>query len=140
MIMRRHRIQNFRRVFSNDMLPTVRNSDESCVINIEDYFKGNGTHWVCVFNDSNSPDVEYFDSFGLPPPDLILGYMKTGAKGIVYNNSEIQEISSIMCGYYCCYFIIKRFDGYEPLDILLQFDQDPSNRNENIIRNVASFM
>jgi len=66
--------------------------------------------------------------------------MKTGAKGIVYNNSEIQEISSIMCGYYCCYFIIKRFDGYEPLDILLQFDQDPSNRNENIIRNVASFM
>ena len=45
----------------------------------------------CVYNDSKIKDVEYFDSFGLYPPDCIVRFMDTVNKGIVYNNGEIQK-------------------------------------------------
>lgn len=138
-IMTRYTIDNFRGVFSKDMLPSTLDRNESCVINIEDYFRGSGTHWVCVYNDPSSRDVEYFDSFGLFPPDVVLNYMKTGHKGIIYNDSEIQTIESIMCGYFCCYYIISRHMGRRPLDVLLQFDQEPNKHNEQIIKNIAYY-
>jgi len=119
------------------MLPSTIHNNESCIINIQDYFAGNGTHWVCVYNDPKSKDVDYFDSFGLHPADCIVEYMDTAGKGIVYNDVDIQSIDSIMCGYYCCYYIIQRFKGRKPLDILLEFDQRPTQINENIIKQFA---
>jgi len=119
------------------MLPVTISRNESCVINIQDYFEGNGTHWVCVYNDPKSKDVEYFDSFGLRPADRIVEYMDTAGKGIVYKDVDIQSIDSIMCGYYCCYYIIQRYKGRKPLDIILEFDQKPSCYNENIIKQIA---
>ncbi len=47
-IMTRQHILNFRGVFSKDMLPGALKNNECCVINIQNYFAGNGTHWVCV--------------------------------------------------------------------------------------------
>ena len=135
--MKKHNIHNFTGVFSKDMLPSVMAKSSSCIINIENYFEGNGTHWVCVYNDPKSKDVEYFDSFGLSPPDLIRHFLETTDKGIVYNDVDIQHINSMMCGYYCCYYVIKRYARVKPLDILLEFDQGPSTDNERAIREIA---
>jgi hypothetical protein len=130
-------ISNFRGVFSKDMLPKFINKNESVVINLENYFAGNGTHWVGVYNSPNSDVIEYFDSFGLYPPDTILTYMKTSNKdGCIYNSSEIQDMESIMCGYYVCYYLKQRYLGVCPIDILLQFDQTPTVKNEKLIRNI----
>ena len=135
--MKDHDIHNFVGVFSKDMLPSAMAKSSSCIINIENYFDGNGTHWVCVYNDPKSKDVEYFDSFGLSPPNLIRHFLDTVGKGIVYNDVDIQRIDSMMCGYYCCYYVIKRYAGVRPLDVLLEFDQGPSMSNERTIRSIA---
>jgi len=112
------------------------NKNESIIINLENYFEGGGTHWVCIYNDPKSNDIEYFDSFGLTPPGIILKYLKSSnKKGVTYNSSEIQNLNSFMCGYYCCYYIMERFNGRKPIDLLLTFDQKPTLFNEKFITN-----
>jgi len=51
-------------------------------VNLHYYFAGSGTHWVC-----KSKNVEYFDSFGLIPPNQVVKYMKTTNKNIIYNKN-----------------------------------------------------
>ena len=96
---------NYRGTFSKDMLPKTMKKNETTVVNLEDYFAGDGTHWVCIYNDEKSDKVEYFDSFGLVPPNEVIKYMKTTNKNIIYNDSHIQNMNSILCGYYCIYYI-----------------------------------
>ncbi|DAC81744.1 TPA_asm: adenain [Trichoplax MELD virus] len=139
-IMKKYKIKNFRGVSSKDMLPKTMLKSECGVVNVQDYFAGPGTHWVCYYCDLHSNDVEYFDSFGLYPPSEILSYLKTAKKGIVYNRSQIQNINSVMCGYYCCYYLIKRYYNNKPLDILLDYEQKPTTFNERLIKQFANFI
>ena len=132
-IMKRYKITNFRGCYSKDILPSSPNKNESLIVNLEDYLDGSGTHWTAIYNAPNSRDIEYFDSFGILPPDDVKRYMRKANKGILYNSSTIQDISSIMCGYYCVYFIIQRFLGRRMHEILLDFTQNPSFFNEWII-------
>ena len=64
-IMKKYKITNYRGTYSKDMLPKSINNSESMIINLQDYFKGEGTHWVVIYNDKNSNMIEYIDSFGL---------------------------------------------------------------------------
>ena len=115
--------------------------DESLIINLEDYVDGNGTHWVAVFNSPHNYDIQYFDSFGLFPPDIVISsYLNRANKGIVYNSSMIQGINSIMCGYYCLYFIMHRYKGRPMNEILLDFTQHPSVFNEWLISHFGKIM
>ena len=54
-------------------------------------------------------------------------------KGIVYNSSMLQDINSVLCGYYCLYFIIYRWQRRSMQDILLDFTQVPSLENEHCV-------
>ena len=136
-IMKDNEISNFRGVFSKDILPKKMLRDESIIINIQDLLDGGGTHWVAVYNNRNHKDVEYFDSFGLYPSDIVIKYMKKAGKGIVYSSNQIQGIDSVMCGYYCIYLIIERYKGRKMMDILLQFKYKPAIMNELLIRSFA---
>ena len=75
---------NYRGTFSKDILPKTMKKNEATVVNLQDYFAGDGTHWVCIYNDKKSDKVEYFDSFGLVPPNEVIKYMKTTNKNIIY--------------------------------------------------------
>ena len=125
---------NFRGTFSKDILPKSMKSNESLIVNLQDYFSGNGTHWVCIYNDSKSDNVEYFDSFGLVPPNEVIRYMKTANKNIIYNDTQIQNINSILCGYYCLYYIMQRNKGEKADEVLLDFHDKPSAFNENFMK------
>ena len=96
---------NYRGTFSKDMLPKTMKKNEATVVNLIDYFAGDGTHWVCIYNDEKLDKAEYFDSFGLVPPNKVIKYMETTNKNIIYNDSQIQNMNSILCGYYCIYYI-----------------------------------
>ena len=85
------------------MLPKQIGEDESVVINTQDYLDGGATHWVCVVNQLHSRDAEYFDSYGVHPSDIVVDYMKTSGKGLVYSDNHIKDVDSILCGYYVCY-------------------------------------
>ena len=137
-IVKKLKIKKFRGVFSKDMLPAQMKGNESVIINIQDYLDGGGTHWVCVYNNPDNPDCIYFDSFGMRPSDVVIKYMKTAGKGIVYNSGHIQNMNSIMCGYWCIYVINELlYKGRSFIDILMDFDFNGSNANERMIRDFA---
>lgn len=75
--------------------------------------------------------MEYFDSFGMRSPDVVYQYMQKMDKGIVYNSSMLQDMNSILCGYYCITnFIVHPWEGRPMHDILLDFTQVPSLENQ----------
>lgn len=121
-------IPHFRGTFSKDQLPQPQTKQDCMVINLEDFADGNGSHWTCVFGN------EYFDSFGLPPPDVVRDWMLKKNKQVLYNSSKLQKDESVLCGLFCIYFIKERFAGRSAVDVLLDFTQHPSQWNEALIK------
>ena len=81
---------------------------------------GKGTHWVCYYNKY------YFDSFGLKPTQEIIKYIPE----IKYNNIQYQDKNSVLCGYYCLFFLKKMQKGHKIYDILYKM-LNPLNQQEN---------
>lgn len=143
-------LDTFAGVFSRDKMPTVDNkrkkaarmNGECGVVNL-DNDSGPGTHWVCYIVDKNLPFAFYFDSFGLAPPKEVVDYLKRLVnKPLSYNSSQIQNITSILCGYYCVY-VLKTFyrskrDSDAVYDILYSFEQQPDQFNENKMLTIFS--
>ena len=100
-------IKHFRGIYSRDRLPK-KIRKECGIINLDD-MTGPGTHWVCYRNINNV--VEYFDSFGLIMPNEALTYFRTSGKRIVYSMDEIQNRSTVLCGYWCLYYLFERQRG-----------------------------
>ena len=89
----------FNGVYSRDNLPKIK--DGAYVINLHEY-SDIGTHWLALYVQNN--DVTYFDSFGV---EHIPKEIKTfiGNKNIKTNIFRIQAYDSVMCGYFCIFFI-----------------------------------
>ena len=121
-------IKHFRGIYSRDALPgKIRK--ECGIINLDD-IQGPGTHWVCYRNIDNV--VEYFDPFGLIMPNEALVYFHTASpsgKRIVYSMDEIQNRSTVLCGYWCLYYLFERQKGKGILDVIHNphFDNDNSD-------------
>ena len=75
-----------------------------CTINLDD-FGSMGTHWVFCWRAKNGKH-EYFDSFGLPPPnEWELELKKLGKKTFRRNDNQLPWVGSVRCGYYCLLFL-----------------------------------
>ena len=59
--------------------------------------------------------------------------LKHSGKKILYNTSQIQDIKSSACGWYCYYFITMRSKGKSFYDIIQEFSIDPS-KNDMILK------
>ena len=127
-------IKYFRGVFSKDTLPKKINEKECGIVNLDDHI-GLGTHWVCYRNIDRF--CEYFDSFGLPMPIEVKKYMKTSGKRLVYSTDEIQERDSVLCGYWCLYYLLERQKGRSILDTIYncKFDMSDTSVNHQFIIN-----
>ena len=119
-------------VFTEDSLPHKIKQLESGIINYDD--EGPGTHWVCYYNSPTSNVVEFFDSYGLPPSDKIIRYLRKSGKLIMFSDSQLQMFSSVMCGYYCMHYIKSRNRGKTPQNIIFEFNQHPTDFNEKLIQ------
>ena len=72
------------------------------VINLDDN-QGPGTHWVAL---SVKPFIiKYFDSFGLICPEEIVRLSNILRVYYLYNSMQYQDLASVLCGYYCIYWI-----------------------------------
>ena len=109
-------IKHFRGVFSRDRLPDEINHKEVGIVNLDTH-TGPGTHWVCYRNIDNHL-CEYFDSFGLIMPDEIQSYLRTSGEKLIYSSDEIQERDSVLCGYWCLYYLLERQRGRSILDVI----------------------
>ena len=126
-------IERLRGIYSRDQLPK-KIRKECGIISLDD-IQGPGTHWVCYRNlDSvlGKPVVEYFDPFGLIMPNEALKYFNTASpsgKRIVYSMDEIQNRNTVLCGYWCLYYLFERQRGNSILDVIHNphFDNDNSD-------------
>ncbi|CAH3173565.1 unnamed protein product [Porites lobata] len=118
-------IKHFRDIYSRDGLPK-KIRKECGIINLDD-IQGPGTHWVCYRNLGSV--VEYFDPFGLIMPNEALEYFQTSGKRIVYSMDEIQNRNTVLCGYWCLYYLFERQRGTSILDVIHNpyFDDDNSD-------------
>ena len=65
-------------------------------------------------------------------PNEALEYFRTASppgKRIVYSMDEIQNRSTVLCGYWCLYYLFERQWGNSILDVIHNphFDNDNSN-------------
>ena len=67
---------------------------------------GKGSHWVAYRNIDIQ--AECFDSFSLIMPKKVETYLNTSNKQIIYSGDEIQEKLSVLCGYWCLYYLLER--------------------------------
>ena len=127
-------IKYFRGVFSKDVLPKQIKNKDCGIINLDDHI-GPGTHWVCYRNIDRF--CEYFDSFGLMMPTEVSEYIGTSGKQLVYSGDEIQERDSVLCGYWCLYYLLERQKGRSILDTIhnSKFDMSDTSVNHRFIIN-----
>ena len=118
---------------SKDMLPKKLENDKFMVINL-DNMNGTGTHWVCVINSKDSKYVLYYDSFGIEYIDpKIYKFLKSSGKEILYNENQIQDITSILCGYYALKLIKDvMIDGLSYQEAVNKYTLNPSKINANL--------
>ena len=120
-------IKYFRSIYSRDRLPDQIRKKECGIINL-DSIEGQGTHWVC-YRNIDPHMVEYFDPFGLIMPHEISHYLSTSGKKIIFSQDEIQNRDTVLCGYWCLYYLIERQKGKSILDVIHHdsFDEDNSD-------------
>jgi dimeric dUTPase (all-alpha-NTP-PPase superfamily) len=97
------------------------------IINLQNSTAGNGTHWTCFKKGIKNL---YFDSFGFVFPNEV----KERLTDITYNHKEIQNINSIMCGYFCI-ALINELEKSVIKDDLLKFNHFISRFSKNTLFN-----
>ena len=125
-------IKNFRGVYSRDALPT-KIRKECGIINLDSQI-GPGTHWV-AYRNINDFACEYFDSFGLTMPSDVRNYLSTSGKQIFYSGDDIQERDSVLCGYWCLYYLLERQNDVPMLNVIhnAKFDMKDQSVNHSFI-------
>jgi hypothetical protein len=87
-----------------------------------------GSHWVVIERTPNQ-DINYFDSYGLPPifADLYSKLVQMSRNGLQWNDATLQEYNTNVCGQYCVLYCLLRARDYEFEHIL-----DTIHHDDNI--------
>lgn len=91
-----------------------------------------GKHWIVIFWDIISNNIEYFDSLGKFPLNNFIIFMKKSKKKIIYNTRRIQNLNSDTCGYFCLYFIVLRCNSITFKQITNHFSNDLINNEKHV--------
>ena len=80
-----------------------------------------GSHWLAVLLLPRSSSAYYFDSYGMPPTlvPAIQEFIRHNCTVSDYNRSQLQGLTSNVCGKYCCLFALYADRGYDPSQIVL---------------------
>jgi hypothetical protein len=90
-------------VYSKDRLPSKTNlNKQTCgIVNLEDFNKGGGSHWV-AFKRKNYCSW-FFDAYGLPAPLEVKRFLEPGR--IISNQRKVQKDFEINCGHQCLFVL-----------------------------------
>ena len=108
----RHCRGQFMGGFSSDTLPTrIKKRPAIIVCNTDSSDRG-GEHWICIYIDKNGHG-EFFDSFGRRPCQPFCGFLNKHCLHWTYNDRQLQNIFSTVCGSYCVIFTIYKSYGHD---------------------------
>lgn len=118
---RMRRLPGWRGVFSRDTVPRLDGPEGfSLILNLQRSDEP-GSHWVAVYHEPRGRYVEYFDSFGAPPPEEVVRAKRR--RPLLWSSSQLQDVRSSSCGWYAMDFIRARLRGVPFLAYLYRFNQ-----------------
>ena len=96
----------------NHFLETTFSEPSLVIFNYDDCYQ-TGSHWVAVL--INDTDVEYFDSYAIPPfhHSLTQKISRPSLNKIFKCNSYTFQGLSSVCGQYCLIYLLLRSRGYQ---------------------------
>lgn len=137
-------VQNFG-VYAADLIPTRISPSTALVVNTDPHNEG-GVHWVAFYLNGGGQQIEYFDSFGLPPHlPFYQGFLRRNARRYLYNERRLQGADSSVCAQYCLTYLYCRthFD-MTMMDFVQLFDDDDDDtstgHNDALIRRLFTHM
>ena len=78
-----------------------------------------GSHWIVVDFNKNSGKVYYFDSYGFPPMHTdIINKLTSETKELLWNNVQLQNHDTTVCGQYCTIYCLLRARDMTPRQII----------------------
>ena len=127
--------KSFLGCFASDQLKTLSLSLFPCTFIVNTDKTGmSGTHWIC-FRISKRK-VEMFDSLGLVyanqlPLEILTFIQRFAVSRDIKFNKRLQPDSSVLCGFYCIFFIfLRQFCSFGQIQ---KYFVDDLNKNEKII-------
>ena len=84
-----------------------------------------GSHWVVIEHTADK-DINYFDSYGLPPifTDLYSKLVQMSKNRLRWNIDTLQEFNTNVCGQYCLLYCLLRARNYQFEEILETIHHD----------------
>ena len=101
--------------FAEAKLTTAKQKQKCMFICNTDCSHKPGRHWVVLCIDGQGKNT-YFDSYGLPPFHKEFSTFLN--KNYVYNDIQLQEPFTTVCGHYCVLFARFMFAGYSMEEII----------------------
>lgn len=130
-------IDDFTAVCAVDQLREIKQTSFFIVCNNQKSSES-GMHWLAFHKTSQSSTIEFFDSFGFPlqfyPKEMYEFCMKNGSS-LEYSSTQFQSNLSDVCGNFCLYFLIKRFQQHTYEEILKGFETKNKLYNDTIVTN-----
>jgi hypothetical protein len=97
-----------------------------------------GSHWVLLVCQQTT--CYYQDSFGAPPPQALQELLQTKYKKIPFNNQIIQDMKSVLCGFFCIAALIwfkkhrlKPKSLVKKADEFIDIFHDSTSKNDKIL-------
>ena len=125
----------FRGVISRDQILSIVNAKRGYyIVNLNDSTQP-GSHWVVIHvrSKTTGQPLEYFDSFGLNAPNEVVELSDRLGVNYIYNSTQYQDLKSVLCGYWCLYFVNESRKGRSYYDILKPFSHTDTQFNERLI-------
>ena len=121
--------------FASDQLESLSLSFFPCTFIVNTDKNGmSGTHWICIRISKRK--VEVFDSLGLVydnklPIEILTFLQRFAVSRDIKLNKRLQPDSSVLCGFYCIFFIfLRQFCSFGQIQ---KYFVDDLNKNEKTI-------
>ncbi len=97
-----------------------------------DKLDGPGKHWcIGVMLDGND-EMEFFDSYGLPPKFYGLDRLFPKCGKLRVNTRTVQCWDSLTCGHHCLFYSYFRTRGV-PMDSIMNLYSDDLKKNDEMV-------
>ena len=135
-------------VFMKDKPPS-KIYEGGYIINLQDAEQNEGgSHYTALFIPSHQKIIGYMDSFGFPPPQSTINWIKKSSLRnykIAYNTKQIQNINSGGCGIYSLFFIQymskqnKKLSIEDAINNFSSLFDDDTSKNLNLLKQYAPY-
>ena len=115
-------VNSFPGVYPSDLIPHSV-TRFGCLILNTDPHNQEGSHWLAIHLTPRSYSGYYFDSYGLTPDiPQFLSFLRRNCTVWDYNRTQLQGLTSTVCGKYCCLFALYTDRGFTPKQFVALFD------------------